>query len=131
VLPGGAPDVERRLQSQRDDLEATCPWRLYSSCFGADRTHWTAANLTRLCCQTAGGPGEWHTFRLQTFQADGAPATRGGDVWNVRLTGPQGIKLRTRVLDDGNGNYTAAFVPLFPGGLRQGGCWPAWLGAAA
>ena len=102
---------------QRDDLEKICPWRRhYSPCYGVDRSSWTAANRTRVCCQTGGQPGSWHTFRLQTFDAGGGAAREGGDAWNVRLTGPGGVLLRTRVLDDGNGNYTVAFVPLFSGG---------------
>ncbi|PSC74440.1 P-type ATPase [Micractinium conductrix] len=116
VLADGSPDVERRLVTQRDDLEKICPWRRhYSPCYGVDRSSWTAANRTRVCCQTGGQPGSWHTFRLQTFDAGGGAAREGGDAWNVRLTGPGGVLLRTRVLDDGNGNYTVAFVPLFSG----------------
>ena len=113
---------------QLDDLKATCPWRPeWRSCHGADRSSWTAANLTRVCCQTGGEPGTWHTFKLQTYLANGEAATAGGDVWNVPLTGPglaaaaRQRPLRTRVLDNGDGTYTVAFMPLFDGGWLKGG----------
>lgn len=111
------PDIEGRIRTQLEDLGRICPGRpRYTSCDGADRANWTWAVLTRICCHTAPGLGQWHTFRLLTHLRSGQRVGAGGDTWNVRLEDPaSGSLLRARVLDDGDGGYTVAFVPLQPG----------------
>lgn len=127
-LGAGAPaaanrtDVEARILTQFEELEHICPWRSYISCHGMDRMNWTVAAATRTCCHTSPGLGQWNTFRLQTYRGDRQRLFAGGDVWNVKLTEKQtGVAVTTRVFDDGDGTYTVAFVPLYPGG--QGGGW--------
>lgn len=115
-------DVEARILTQFEELERICPWRSYISCHGMDRMNWTVAAATRTCCHTSPGLGQWNTFRLQTYRGDRQQLFAGGDVWNVKLTEKQtGVAVTTRVFDDGDGSYTVAFVPLYPGGCGAGG----------
>lgn len=106
-----------RLATQLQDLQRICPWRPFTSCRGLDRSGWTAAARTLACCHTPGGLGRWHTLTITTFTRGGQQRRTGGDVWSVRLVEAHSeAAMGTRVLDNGDGSYTVAFVPAVQGG---------------
>lgn len=80
------------------------------------RETWTEASLTRVHAPSPVPAGAWSTVQLTTFAASGRPKTTGGDAWDVVLhDAEQCLRVPSRVLDLGNGSYSVAFLPHFPG----------------
>lgn len=118
----GTAYVEQRIAAQFDQLSAICPSLAFKSCKGADRTNWTDAGRTRPCCYLLGAPGRWSFLKLQTFTGSGRQLVQGGDSWVVELRhNESGVRLPSRVFDEGDGSYLVAFLPRLAGEGGQGG----------
>ena len=109
-------DVEARIPRYWMEQTAICANLTFVPCV-ADNPRDTTASLTRqLAPVRPRGMGVWNTLRFETFTADGRRKHVGGDDWVVQLADRHKRRaLAARVFDEGDGTYSAAFIPLAPG----------------